>query len=99
MFVSRNSKSSRQTLLVPLIFVEHYRSIAPSTLVSFYAIALGLFGAAELRTFKDVSLPSGPFALKAVNVASLFLILIGESIPKRRLLQKKYSVSGCGHRY
>jgi ATP-binding cassette subfamily C (CFTR/MRP) protein 1 len=73
--------------------MEHHRSLAPSTLVAIYTIAVGLFGSAELRTFGAINLAATPLAVKAVNVASLFVILVVECIPKRRLLQKQYEVS------
>jgi hypothetical protein len=89
----RSRSRRRQVSYLPLTLLEHRNALAPSTLLTLYTFTLGLFGAAELRTLKAVNFPSEPFVVKAVLVASIFGLLVLETVPKRKWLKAKYSVS------
>ena len=95
---SRLGSSLSQLFFVAVSVSEHYKSVSPSTLTTSYALCLGLFGAAELRSLAAVGLQSSSaFIPKAIVVSAIFALLTLETAQKRSLLHQKYLVcpSSC----
>jgi hypothetical protein len=84
---------------VLVVWLEHFRSLRPSSLVMGYGLLKGLFGAAILRTYTAVGMQqrqngaSALFAIYALATASYFMVLLAEGVEKRRMYQLEYRVS------
>ncbi|KAF8596483.1 P-loop containing nucleoside triphosphate hydrolase protein, partial [Ceratobasidium sp. AG-I] len=87
---------STSTLLAPLVGLEHFRSLTPSTLVLSYAIFKLLADVLIRRTYIAVGLPSTADGrilvfLISANVLAYYLLAVVEVIEKRRLFNPTYA--------
>jgi hypothetical protein len=81
-------------MMIPLIHLEHIKSIRPSFLASIYLLVTLLFDAVWLRTTWLVLLSKVFVSVLTVSLALKLLILVLESVEKRRLLlEKEKSIS------
>ncbi|KAG9085879.1 hypothetical protein FS749_004046, partial [Ceratobasidium sp. UAMH 11750] len=83
--------------LALLVWLEHFRSLRPSTLIMSYGLLKGLFGAAILRTYSAIEMLREPvdgtrglFSVYALSTASYLLLLVVEGIEKRRMYKPEY---------
>ncbi|KAG8744004.1 hypothetical protein FRC10_010983 [Ceratobasidium sp. 414] len=95
--VSAALSLASSVLLASLVWLEHFRSLRPSTLVMSYGLLKGLFGAAILRTYSAIGMLREPldgtrglFSVYALFTASYFLLLVVEGIEKRRMYKPEY---------
>lgn len=85
---------SLQIFILATSVVEHYRALAPSTLLGFYDLAFVLFSCAELRTLGMIGLQGEKaFVAKGVMTGGVFVMLLLEIVSKRRLLKDEFRVS------
>ncbi|GJJ06129.1 hypothetical protein Clacol_000318 [Clathrus columnatus] len=76
-------------LLGILVYVEHFRSLAPSTLVVTYGLIKGIFGSAILRTFSAIDMlkiSSRLYFATAICTAGYLSLLAVELCEKRSIL-------------